>query len=75
MEQDHRYGASLVYFGTLQTPHNKGLATNMITPISKEKLELCGFIFVDDSDIIADAGYTNNPELTMERIQTTIDVW
>ena len=59
----------------LQTLHDKGLATNIITPISKEQLELCGFTFVDDSDLIADAGYANNPELTMERMQTTIDAW
>ena len=34
-----------------------------------------GFIFFDDSDIIADAGYANNLELTVERMQTTIDSW
>ena len=30
---------------------------------------------MDDSDLIADTGYANNPELTMERMQTTIDAW
>ena len=61
--------------GMLQILHDKGLSTNIITPISKVQLELCGFTFVNDSDLIADAGYTNNPELTMKRIQTTIDTW
>ena len=32
--------------GMLQTLHDKGLTTNIITPISKEPLELCGFTFV-----------------------------
>ena len=49
----------------LQTLHDKG---NIITPISKEHLKLCGFTFVDDSYLIADVGYVNNPELTMERM-------
>ena len=57
----------------LQILHDKFLATSIITPISKEQLEICGFTFVNNADIIADAGYVNNLELTMKRIQTTID--
>ena len=56
-----------------QALHDKDLANNIITPISKEQPELCGFTFVDDLDKIADAGYENSQELTMGRIQTTID--
>ena len=59
----------------LQTLHDEGLVTNIITPISKEQSKLCEFTFVDDSDLIVDGRYVNNPELTMERMQTTIDAW
>ena len=69
MEQDHMYGVSPA------PVYDKGLATNIIIPIYKKQLELCGFTFVDDSDIIADAGYANNPELIMERMHTTINTW
>ena len=55
--------------GMLQILHNKGLAAYITSPISKEQLELCGLIYVDDSDMIADSGYTNNPELTLERMK------
>ena len=44
----------------LQALHDKGLATNVMTPISKEQLKLCGFTCMDNSDIIANTGYTNN---------------
>ena len=58
----------------LQTLHDKGLETSIITQISKEQLKVCGFAFVDDSDIITDADYAHSLELTMERIQTIIDL-
>ena len=61
--------------GTLQTLHDKDLATNMITPISNEQQELCEFTFINNADIIANAGYVNNPELTTERMQSTIYTW
>ena len=52
----------------LQVLHDKGLAAYIITPISKEYLELCRFTFFDNSDIITDAGYAHDPELPIKLI-------
>ena len=46
----------------LQTLHDICLATKIIAPIFKEQLKLCGFTFVEVSDIIADTKYANNSE-------------
>ena len=51
----------------LQTLHDKGLSTKIITPMSKERLGLCGFTLIDGSDIVADLGNINNLQLTIER--------
>ncbi len=52
-----------------------GLQTHFSTAISQEELDLCGFAFVDDSDIIASAGNYNNPDATMTRMQEVVDGW
>ena len=41
---------SLAMFAVLK---KRGLATKMVTPITKQKMEVCGFAFVDDSDVIS----------------------
>ena len=53
----------------------RGIATAITTPISKEILELVGFAFVDDSDIIAASGMSNDPEHNLQMMQATIDCW
>ena len=53
----------------------RGLATVMASPISKNTLELAGFAFVDDSDIIAASGMCNDPEHILQLMQKTIDCW
>ena len=55
--------------------HKRGLETSFKTPMSKEVLKLCGFAFVDDSDIVADAEGRNDPKLTLNSMQRTIDCW
>ena len=55
--------------------HNKGLVTDLSTPITKELLEIAGFAFVDDSDILAGANKENSPVQTLNNTQQTIDWW
>ena len=48
----------------------KGLTTTFASPISREQLKLCGFAFVDDTDLLQAAGtrqHHNNPEFTMKK--------
>ena len=53
----------------------RGLIAQFSRPISKEELHLCGFAFVDDSDIIATSNNVNNPEHTVKIMQETLDAW
>ena len=52
-----------------------GLQTHFETSISRQDLELCGFAFVDDTDLIAATDYSNNPSNTMEKMQDVADGW
>ncbi len=56
--------------------HNEGLHTSFVPPINtSDKLDICGFAFVDDSDIISAANNKNDPETTIKNMQETIDWW
>jgi exonuclease III len=66
---------AVVSSAMFEVMHQKGLGTNFKAPISKEELELCGFAFVDDSDIIATSGHQNNPDETVTQMQKTINCW
>ena len=58
-----------------QVLHAQGLASKLIRPVSKQTLELCGFAFVDDSDIIAVSNNMNNPTKSLLDIQKVLDKW
>ena len=56
----------------------KRLTTSFVSPLSKEHLKLCGFAFVDDTDLLQASGgqhNRNNPDDTMERMQQSVDAW
>ena len=46
-----------------------------MTPVKGETLELGGFTFVDDADILADANGKNDPQVTLKKMQETINCW
>ena len=53
----------------------RNLVAKFSRPITKEELEICGFAFVDDSDIIATSNNTHDPVLTLTKMQQTLDQW
>ena len=52
----------------------KGLSNHIYTPVTKEKLDLAGFAYVDDSDLFV-LNTTENPETTKEKMQELLDAW
>ena len=52
----------------------KGLSNHIYTPVTKEKLDLAGFAYVDDSDLFV-LSTTENPETTKEKMQELLDAW
>ena len=56
-----------------QVLHEKGMASTLQCPISNEALDLCGFAFVDDSDIIAVSNSVNNPAHNLVQMQKILD--
>ena len=58
-----------------QVMKKRGLTTSFETPISKRSLDLCGFAFVDDTDLIQATGrgqIHNNPQDTLDRMQRSV---
>ena len=53
----------------------RNLVAKFSRPISAKELELCGFAFVDDSDIIATSNNVNDPQATITKMQHTLDAW
>ena len=51
-----------------------GIATRMLSPITKDELELAGFAFVDDADIITMSD-SNDPKETLKKMQEAINCW
>ena len=52
-----------------------GLETHFSTPITKQEIDICGFAFVDDTDIVAALENRNDPEATMCRMQEVVNGW
>ena len=52
-----------------------GYASTLSCPISHQQMKLCGFAFVDNSDIIATSNTVNDPESTLQQMQHTLDCW
>ncbi len=53
----------------------QGLASHLSCPISKDQLEICGFAFVDDSDIISTSNSINDPNYTLQKMQNVLEGW
>jgi hypothetical protein len=53
--------------------HN--LSSFFRTPISKIALELCGFAFVDDTDLVCTIDHTSSSVETLSKMQTMVDTW
>ena len=66
---------SVVSSRMFEVLHKRGLVTSFNTPISQNKIDLCGFAFVDDTDIVADSRGTNDPNDTISAMQLRIDCW
>ena len=56
--------------------HSRGAATTIISPITNEKMEVCSFAFVDDTDLIAmSPSGQNDGNDARTRMQTVINEW
>jgi hypothetical protein len=66
---------SVVSSKMFEVLHHQGCSTSFTSPITKDTIKTCSFVFVDDSDIIASPGYSNNPIHTLSQMQKAIDCW
>jgi exonuclease III len=66
---------SVVSSKMFEVLHSRNCATSFTSPMSKNTTKICGFAFVDDSDIIASSGNNNTPIHTLRKMQTAIDCW
>jgi hypothetical protein len=66
---------SVVSSKMFEVLHYRGCSTSFTSPITHDNIKTCGFAFVDDSDIIASSGHSNNPLHTLSQMQKSIDCW
>ena len=66
---------SVVSTKMFQVLHERGAATKIISPITKDKIDLCGFAFVDDSDLIAMSSNKNDPADAKDKMQNVVNQW
>ena len=66
---------SVVSSKMFQVMHKRGASTTMKSPITKDEIDLCGFAFVDDSDLIAMSESDNDPIEARENMQKVVNEW
>ena len=66
---------AVVSSAMFEVMRNMGLQTHFQAPISQEELDICGFAFVDDTDLISALGNLNDPDATMKKMQEVVDCW
>ena len=58
-----------------QVMHHRGSATTISSPLTGQKIDICGFAYVDDTDLIAMIPQNNDAKSTAVRMQTIVDDW
>ena len=66
---------SIVSTKMFQVMHSRDAFTTITAPISKSKLQACGFAFVDDTDLITMSDNKNCSQDAQTRMQKVIDEW
>ena len=54
---------------------HKGYISRIMTPITQETLDMAGFLFVDDTDLVITAHENENEVTIHNRLQHSIDFW
>ena len=54
--------------------HHRGSFTSIAAPLSLHTVDVCGFAYVDDTDLISMVP-TNCAEAARDRMQTVVDDW
>lgn len=55
--------------------HKRGYATDLHFPITHSIMQICGFVMVDDTNLIAPINESTDIDETLERIQDVLDCW
>ena len=58
-----------------QVMHKRGSSTKITSPITGKSTEICGFAYVDDTDLIAMMEKTNDEIKTVDRMQQIVNDW
>jgi hypothetical protein len=66
---------SVVSSKMFEVLYKRDLASFFMTPISALPLDICGFAFVDDTDLICTIDRSANSTSTLDRMQTMVDCW
>ena len=65
---------SVVSSKMFEVMHKQGSGTNITSPLTNEETNVCGFAYVDDTDLIAMTD-TNDTGIATERMQKIVNDW
>ena len=67
---------SIVSSKMFQVMHSRGASTTITSPITNDTIDICGFAFVDDTDLIAmSPDGCNDPSESINRMQYVVNEW
>ena len=66
---------SVVSTKMFEVMHKRGATTSITSPLSSNKMEICGFAFVDDTDLITSSIGKNDSLEEKTKMQHTVNEW
>ena len=66
---------SVVSSKMFQVMHKRGASTQIMSPLTGSEIDVCGFAYVDDTDLIAMSKQTNDTTDATKRMQKTVNEW
>ena len=58
-----------------QVMHKRGASTTIYSPSSDSEIDVCGFAFVDDTDLISMSEKINDIKDAKQKMQKTVNEW
>ena len=66
---------SVVSSKMFQVMHKRGASTQIMSPLTRSEIDVCGFAYVDDTDLIASSQNINDTSDATKKMQRTVNEW
>ena len=66
---------SIVSSKMFEVMHKRGVSTKISSPLTNTEIDVCGFAYVDDTDLVAMSNNVNDITDAHKRMQKTVEEW